>query len=87
MSLATSICAATMFIAGVLVLWFSTMFMISKKLIIKFIPFFIVGILLFLTASLKFHNIFIDYLWGALDLGWIIVFIWIFIVIRRENGN
>ena len=64
---------------AIILLYSLTFWMIQSKKILEFLPFFVLGILLCLWASLNFYGYFDKTLWFIFESLWGVLFLWILI--------
>ena len=79
--------AITTLFFALIIMWSASLSMINKKDIIGFLPFFLLSIILIIHAAFILSEFFFVWGWFFLESLILIILIWIFIVIRRENGN
>jgi len=77
----------SMIVASIFLLWATTRCMINLKMIKLGLPFFFSGVLLCFSAAISFYGIFDQKIWFGLEFSWTILFFWIFVNLRRVNGN
>jgi hypothetical protein len=73
----------SMLLTSVILLWLVTNFMVDSKRITRLLPFFFSGLLLCFGAALSLRGVFDQKIWFVLEFSWSILFLWIFIVLRR----
>lgn len=78
--------AVSTLIFALIILWETSLSMISKRNIIGFLPFFFMGVVLIVYAAFILFEFFFVWSWFFLEFLILIVLIWIFIIIRRKNG-
>jgi uncharacterized membrane protein len=61
--------------------------MIKVKKIGLFLPFFFIGILFLIEAALTFYKTTNQTIWLGMEIGISILFLWIFVLIRRKSKN
>src|SRR3989339_875202 len=66
-------------------IWYLTIIMLQIKKIIVFLPFFIIGILYLLQSSFIYYSLYVNFVWLAIELTFLINLIWIFILYIIEN--
>jgi predicted membrane protein len=62
---------------GILVLWKACGYMVNKKKMAVFLPFYFVGATLLFHAGLTFYMIYFNLLWLGLEATYVLLMIWI----------
>ena len=62
---------------GILVLWKACRYMVNKKKMAVFLPFYFVGATLLFHAGLTFYIIYFNLLWFGLEATYVLLMIWI----------
>ena len=77
----------TTLIFALILIWETSLNMIGKKDMIGFLPFFSMCIVLIIYAGFILSEFFFNWAWFLLESLILLNLIWIFIIIRREDGS
>jgi len=62
---------------GILVLWKACGYMVDKKKMAVYLPFYFVGATLLFHAGLTFHQVYFHMFWLGLEATYVLLMIWI----------
>ena len=72
-------------IFAIILIWLVTLIMIEKKKILKFMPFFIAGLVFCFSSAFTFYGVFMSSAWFFIEFLGLAAIIGIFIILRREK--
>jgi ABC-type antimicrobial peptide transport system permease subunit len=62
---------------GILVLWTTCWYMVNKKKMAVFLPFYFVGAALLFGAGLSFYGLYLNLIWLGMEAVYVSLIIWI----------
>jgi len=62
---------------GILVLWKACRYMVDKKKMAVFLPFYFVGGTLLFHAGLTFYQVYFNWIWFGLEAMYVLIMVWI----------
>ena len=78
---------AIYFVFGIIFLWEISLTMIREEKLSEFFPMFLLSILIIFQGVFVFYDWFLYIAWGGLEILFAVSYLWIFINLRRKNGN
>jgi len=81
------ILTSVLLIFSIIIFWETTVLALRKRKIKMFLPFFVIGVLMCFNGAFTFYKLYVHYLWGLIELGQLVVFVWVLVNIRREKWD